>query len=122
MRMGWNDLDEMFLAHQQELGREANSSATTQGLNRNRSSRLAAIELRPIPVRTGSHDREGRLALADGDLVAVFVRLDDEMHGEDRGRWFLEAAVRPFGQGAQPLFDSLDEVEAWCRSQLLGGS
>jgi hypothetical protein len=43
------------------------------------------ITLQPIRVRTGSQDTEGRLALADGELIAVFVRLDDEIHGEDPG-------------------------------------
>ena len=50
------------------------------------------ITLQAIRVRTGSKDQEGRLALADGELVAVFVRLDDEIHGKDQGRWFLETA------------------------------
>ena len=44
------------------------------------------IEMQPIPVRTGSKDREGRLVLFGTELVAVLVRLDDEMHGEDRGQ------------------------------------
>ena len=51
---------------------------------------MPTIELQPIRVRTGSKDKEGRLVLADGELVAVLVRLDDEMHGSDRGKWFLE--------------------------------
>jgi hypothetical protein len=36
------------------------------------------ITLPPIPVMTGSQDHEGRLVLADGQLVAVLVRLADE--------------------------------------------
>ncbi len=76
---------------------------------------MTDITLQPIPVMTGSQDHEGRLVLVDGQLVAVLVHLSDEMHGEERGRWFLEAG---FGRcdGHHPVFESLDEAQTWvCR-------
>jgi len=52
------------------------------------------ISLQPIEVMTASQDREGRLVLADGMLVAVLVRLSDEAHDPLlRGAWFLEEAA-----------------------------
>ena len=77
------------------------------------------ITLQPIRVRTGSLDTEGRLALADGELIAVFVRLDDEIHGEDhQGRWFLETAYGSLQRAMPPLFGSLAEAEEWCRAEI----
>ena len=78
---------------------------------------MASIDMRPIPVRTGSRDREGRLVLSEGELVALLVRLDDEMHGEAQGRWFLEAAFGSYLTQADP-FSTLAEAEAWMRRNL----
>lgn len=67
--------------------------------------------MQPIRVRTGSEDREGRLVLIDGELAAVLVRLDDDMHEQDRGKWFLEAE---FSRLSRPTpFVSLDEAQHW---------
>ncbi len=76
------------------------------------------VTLQAIRVRTGSEDTEGRLALADGELVAVFVRLDDEVHGQDQGRWFLETAYGSLQRAMPPLFDSLAEAEDWLRTRV----
>lgn len=43
------------------------------------------LMLQSIRVNTASHDREGRLVLADRELIAVLVRLDGEEHGGLRG-------------------------------------
>jgi hypothetical protein len=76
------------------------------------------ITLQPIRIRTGSKDTEGRLALADGELVAVFVRLDDEIHGADQGCWFLETAYGSLQRAMPPLFGSLAKAEDWCRAEI----
>ena len=70
------------------------------------------ISLQPIEVLTASQDREGRLVLADGMLVAVLVRLRDEAHDPLlRGAWYLETG---FGllYGRHELFASLEEAAA----------
>ena len=77
-----------------------------------------AMTLRPIRVRTGSRDRDGRLALSDDELVAVLVRLDDEAHGADRGRWYLEAGFGPQIAMSTPMFRDLDEAEAWLTARV----
>ncbi|TXN29100.1 hypothetical protein FV232_27945 [Methylobacterium sp. WL30] len=72
------------------------------------------LVLQPILVDTGSPDREGRLVLANGLLIAVLVRLDTPDHEMGRG-WFVEAAFgRLFGVLA-PIFDTLEEATRWLR-------
>ena len=76
------------------------------------------ITLQPTPVITGSDDREGCLVLADYRLVAVLVLLADEMHGPERGRWFVEAGFGPCRTEAPPVFDDLDAARAWVRRRV----
>jgi len=76
------------------------------------------ITLQPIPVMTGSQDHEGYLVLVDGQLAAVLVRLADEVHGADRGGWFLETGFGPCDGPVYPVFKSLDEAEAWVRRRI----
>ncbi|MCJ2075307.1 hypothetical protein MKK68_06490 [Methylobacterium sp. E-016] len=72
------------------------------------------LVLQPIMVDTGSPDREGRLVLANGLLIAVLVRLDTPEHEVGPG-WFVEAAFgRLFGVSA-PIFDTLEEATRWLR-------
>ncbi len=49
------------------------------------------VTLQRVRVNTSSRDTEGRLEFADGELVAVVVRLDGDEHGDFRGLWQLEA-------------------------------
>ena len=79
---------------------------------------MIAITLQPIPVMTGSQDHEGRLVLADGQLVAVLVRLADEVHGDKRGGWFLETGYGRCDGPQHPVFASLDEAQAWVRRRV----
>ena len=79
---------------------------------------MTHITLQPIPVMTGSQDHEGHLVLADGQLAAVLVRLADEVHGADRGGWFLENGFGPCDGPAHPVFESLDEAQAWVRGKV----
>ena len=72
------------------------------------------LVLQPIAVDTGSPDREGRLVLANGLLIAVLVRLDTLDHEVGSG-WFVEAAFgRLYGVSA-PIFDTLEEATRWLR-------
>ena len=78
------------------------------------------VTLQPTAVMTGCDDREGCLVLSDGQLVAVLVRLADEVHGAKRGLWFLEAGFGSCRTAAAPIFDDLDEAQAWVRNKLAG--
>ena len=79
----------------------------------------AAITLTPVQVRTGSQDTVGRLAFADGELVAVLVRLDDLVHDAGlHGGWYLEAGFGPVAAVFAPTFGDLDAATAWIGRQL----
>jgi hypothetical protein len=72
-----------------------------------------AIAFQSIAIAAQSIDDEGRLVLVDDRLAAVLVLLRDDVHGEHRGCWFLEAAFGDFAGGAHTLFESLDAAARW---------
>jgi hypothetical protein len=82
------------------------------------------ITLHPLPVRTDGGSHEGRLVLADGSLVAVFVKVSAEEtagDGAHAGGWFLEAGFGPCGSlmtVSQPVFATLEDAVAWVRGRL----
>lgn|ERR1700712_622091 len=83
--------------------------------------RRMILSLQPVQVATNSDDSESQLVFADGFLVAVLVRLS-EQHGEDAGRWFLEAGFGPVDPVLKPHFADLGEAQAWITRQLHAAS
>ena len=78
-----------------------------------------SLLLQPMRVATGGADEDGRLVLANGRLVAVLVRLADEVHAGRVGSWFLEAGFGPCAaEVPSPTFESLDAAQAWVERQL----
>ena len=75
------------------------------------------LRLQPVRVATGSDDQEGQLVFADDFLVAALVRLSDQ-HGDDAGKWFLEAGFGRVDPIIQPLFDDLNEAQCWIAERL----
>jgi hypothetical protein len=55
---------------------------------------------------------------ADEQLVAVLVQLDDAVHEDERGGWFLEVGFGPCSRSSQPVFGSLEEAQAWVQEQV----
>jgi hypothetical protein len=76
-----------------------------------------SLHLQPVRVATGCADAEGVLVLRNGELAAVLVRLADEAHGDDVGRWFIEAAFGPQRPSTAPLFDAPEQAAAWITQQ-----
>ena len=72
----------------------------------------AVVTIQPIRVATGTDDREGYLVLEDAVLAGVIVRLDDPMHGDNVGKWFLEACFGPHCR-RDPVFPSLEQAVNW---------
>jgi hypothetical protein len=68
-------------------------------------------ELQPVRVPLGD-DCEGRLVFVDGALVGLLVCLS-EVHGEQAGSWFLEAAFGDLAGPNLPVFPDLDTAQAW---------
>jgi hypothetical protein len=96
----------------QTLGRDPHSRECF--MNRIMSPKIMTI---PIRVDTGSVDEEGRLVLAGGRLVAVLLRLADEIHGDSCGGWFLEAGFGDLA-GENRLFSTLEGAAEWLRQRL----
>ena len=65
----------------------------------------------------GVEDGEGVMAFCEEGLVAVFVRLGPD-HGEHAGCWFVEKGFGFLDRPEHPLFATIDEAEAWLRSEL----
>ena len=66
--------------------------------------------MEPIPVETGSDDKEGRLVIADDRLVGILVRLIDD-HGLWRDHWSPEW-VAGLLHHPKP-FRNLEAAERW---------
>jgi hypothetical protein len=72
------------------------------------------ISFHPMRVLIDGHDTEGSLILANGDLAAVIVRLDGQIHDpEHKGLWNLEAGFGRCGVRNAPLFKTPEEAGAW---------
>lgn len=76
-----------------------------------------SVSFQPVQVAIGSDGAESRLVLHDGALVAVLVLLS-ELHGDDAGRWYLEAGFGRLDHSRPPTFVDLDEARAWIAKRL----
>ena len=76
----------------------------------------ASIQFQPVRIVTGSRDKAGLLVLVDDELAAVLVQLEDTIHTNDRGKWFLEIMFKQ--PGRNETFASLDEAKAWFQAKL----
>jgi hypothetical protein len=56
--------------------------------------------------------------MVDGELVAVLVRLDDPVHEQECGRWFLEVGFGPCENRSSPTFLDLQEAAGWIRERV----
>ena len=79
-----------------------------------------AVLLQPIRVATRCADKDGQLVLADGELVAVLVRLADAAHGRLVGSWYLEAGFGACAAARPPVFDTFEAAQTWIRCRLAG--
>ncbi|RYG96892.1 MAG: hypothetical protein EON58_11025 [Alphaproteobacteria bacterium] len=69
-----------------------------------------------MKIHTNSRDENSVLVMSDGYLVAILVKLDDDVHGSAKGRWHLEAHFDHVPATGQ-LFADLDEAKAWIFEQ-----
>ncbi|KFG71097.1 hypothetical protein [Microvirga sp. BSC39] len=78
------------------------------------------ILFQPMRVLIGGHDTDDRLALADNQLAAVFVRLDGTHHDpQHKGWWHLEAGFGKCGVRVAPhVFKTPEGAGAWVESTL----
>ena len=77
---------------------------------------MSDVQWQELPVWVDGDDREGRLVLAGGRLIAVLVKLND-VDGQP-GKWFIEAGFGPAATPVAVTFDNLTEAEDWIRERL----
>jgi hypothetical protein len=65
-------------------------------------------------------DRQGALALVDGGLAAVLVRLDDPSYEDLQGCWAMEVGFGVFDVCERPVFKTLAEADRWAAARLTG--
>ena len=75
------------------------------------------LHLQPTPVLTDSADTDGLLVFHGRSLVAVLVRLSDD-HGEEAGKWYLEAGFGQLNSIPPRIFATLDEARDWMMRRL----
>ena len=70
------------------------------------------VVFQPVTLAASSADTDARLVFIGGQLAAVVVRLEDEIHGEGlQGTWFLESAFGDLAPLSGPVtFATLDEA------------
>jgi hypothetical protein len=77
------------------------------------------VSFQPITVLLNKQCNDGRLVLADGQLVAVLVRLDGDVDAvELKGSWFLESGTGPCSVVNPPVFRDLAEARLWVEGRL----
>ena len=76
------------------------------------------LTFQAVQVANG-HDEEGRLAFAEGRLIAVLVQLSG-LHEEQgvAGQWFLETGYGRGLAGEHPTFPNLSAAEEWIQQRL----
>lgn len=88
---------------------------------------MSDIIFQRIDVLTDGGAQEGRLALADGQLVAVLIHVTAEETASGtsgRGGWFREAGFGPCSDlvvDNPPVFDDLETAKAWIDGRLKAG-
>jgi hypothetical protein len=70
-----------------------------------------------VQVNTSGPDEEGCLLFdKNGALVAVLVKLTGQHEDEVVGKWFLEHGFGILDNFGHPIFDSIEDAEAWVKS------
>jgi hypothetical protein len=80
-----------------------------------------------IDVLTDGGAQEGRLALAEGQLVAVLIHVSEEEtagNGNGRAGWYREAGFGPCSDlvvQTPPVFDTLEKAADWIDERIQAG-
>ena len=76
------------------------------------------LTMRPVQLGANSSDREARLVLEGEELVAILSRLTN-LHGSDRGKWYLEIGFGRLDDQDVPLFFTLEDAREWIADHLI---
>jgi len=70
------------------------------------------LSFKPVTLDTDAPDQEAVLVFRNGNLLAVLTRLS-AIHGDLKGKWFLEAAFGEVPVVQPPVFESTEHFEEW---------
>ncbi len=73
-----------------------------------------------VGLRTSSDDENAVLLLANGQIVAILVELADEGHGDERGKWAVEAIFGLRHDRIPQSFPSATDAAAWISAHVGG--
>ena len=76
--------------------------------------RTSAYRLR---IRTNSADDNALILLSGGELVAILVELTDACHGDERGKWTVEA-IFGLESRAPDSFASAGDAADWVSNHI----
>jgi hypothetical protein len=88
---------------------------------------MTDILFQRIDVLTDGGSQEGRLVLAEGQLVAVLVHVSKEetaVDGNGSAGWYREAGFGPCSDLVvqnPPVFESLEKAAAWIDARIQAG-
>lgn len=77
------------------------------------------VAFHPVRIDTANADEHAYVVFAEGQLVAVIVKLTDTAHGAFRGLWFVEAGFGPCATTAAIYFQTLRAVRDWIADKCL---
>ena len=83
---------------------------------------IPQVAFRPLTLARSIQDRHGVLALVNGELAAVLVRLDHEAHEDMRGHWVIEIGFGPYDAFPGPTFANLEDADAWLKTRAPGST
>src|SRR4051812_14028912 len=94
-----------------EIGKGCVKWLTSTLLTYIRKRRSAMIRVEPIALPSDFGDEDGVLVFRNDRLIAVLSCLG-EIHGQLKGRWYIEAHFAPQQAGGLPdTFSSLEEAK-----------
>lgn len=64
-------------------------------------------------IRTDRAASNALILLAGGELIAILVALDDEVHGDNRHKWTIETIFGIGHKRAPDTFASAADAAAW---------
>ena len=69
-------------------------------------------------IRTDRAASNALILLAGGELIAILVALDDEVHGDNRHKWTIETIFGIGHKRAPDTFASAADAAAWVSDQI----
>ena len=81
--------------------------------SRQTATNVARTSVYQSRIRTDRAASNALILLAGGELIAILVALDDEVHGDNRHKWTIETIFGIGHKRAPDTFASAADAAAW---------